>query len=137
MNSELIEMYERRVDTGDLHPDTAQKMAVQRFATLADDVAEWRRSSNGFWNYFFPKSITPPKGIYLYGGVGRGKTMLMDMFFASVIGARKRRVHFHEFMADVHERIGVARKTVDGDPIPSVAKDLAEEAGLLCFDEWI
>ena len=61
--------------------------------------------------------------------------MLMDLFFACVAFAPKQRSHFHEFMADVHERIGKARRSVDGDPIPHVAAGIAEEAGLLCFDE--
>ncbi len=77
-----------------------------------------------------------PRGIYIHGKVGRGKTMLMDLFFESVSFQPKRRVHFHEFMAEVHDRIGAARKNFDGDPIPVVAQEIANSAGLICFDEF-
>jgi cell division protein ZapE len=76
-----------------------------------------------------------PQGLYIHGSVGRGKTMLMDLFFDTVAFKPKHRAHFHEFMADAHDRIGAARKKVDGDPIPHVAADIAKSAGLLCFDE--
>lgn len=77
----------------------------------------------------------PPRGLYIHGAVGRGKTMLMDLFFAHADVTPKRRLHFHEFMAEAHERIAAARKAIDGDPIPHVARQLAEGARLLCFDE--
>src|SRR5690606_29618445 len=82
------------------------------------------------------------RGLYLYGGVGRGKTMLMDLFFELVPVRRKRRAHFNDFMADVHDRIQKHRdllkngETKETDPIPPVAKALAEEAWVLCFDEF-
>jgi cell division protein ZapE len=79
----------------------------------------------------------PPTGLYLWGGVGRGKSMLMDLFFDCVQVKRKRRAHFHEFMLDVHERLREARKSESGDPIPPVVASLAEEARLLCFDEMV
>lgn len=75
-----------------------------------------------------------PEGLYLYGGVGRGKTMLLDLFFESVHYAPKRRVHFQEFMADAHEAIDRARKAA-ADPIASAAAEIASGAALLCFDE--
>jgi cell division protein ZapE len=76
-----------------------------------------------------------PKGCYIFGPVGRGKTMLMDLFFATTTFRPKRRIHFHEFMAEVHDRIGAARRRLPGDPIPAVARELAARARLLCFDE--
>ena len=84
----------------------------------------------------------PIKGLYIHGDVGRGKTMLMDLFFAASAVKRKRRAHFHEFMADVHERMHAVRQKMkageiaDDDPIRHVAAALAEEAWLLCFDEF-
>ncbi|MGL4494175.1 MAG: cell division protein ZapE, partial [Beijerinckiaceae bacterium] len=81
-------------------------------------------------------------GLYIWGDVGRGKTMLMDLFFAQCPVQRKRRCHFHDFMADVHERIAAHRQRVklgqvkDGDPIAPVAEQLVDEAWLLCFDEF-
>jgi cell division protein ZapE len=88
------------------------------------------------------KPMEPPRGLYVYGPVGRGKTMLMDMFFDAAEVAQKRRAHFHGFMADVHARLHrwrQARKKglVSGeDPIAPVAEDLAHETSLLCFDEF-
>src|SRR5205085_6178708 len=84
----------------------------------------------------------PIKGLYLYGEVGRGKTMLMDLFFATAPVARKRRVHFHEFMEDVHERVRVLRLELKhaepgaDDPIRLAAAAIAEQSWLICFDEF-
>ena len=105
-----------------------------RFASLADQLVEWSKSRRGLLRYF-RASRPAPKGLYLYGSVGRGKTFLMDLFFDAANIQPKRRVHFHEFMADVHDRIGGARERTPGDPIPLVATEIAEEARLLCFDE--
>jgi cell division protein ZapE len=78
-----------------------------------------------------------PRGVYLWGGVGRGKSMLMDLFFGCLDIRRKRRVHFSEFMLEVHQRIAVERRKEEGDPILPVAVALAEEARLLAFDEMM
>ena len=130
----MLDQYEARVAAEELQPDDAQHAAVSRFAALAAELETWRQSQSG-WRGFFGSKQTVPQGLYVHGSVGRGKTMLMDMFYAGVRIEPKRRVHFHEFMAEVHERIGEARKTVDGDPIPVVAAGLAKQSRLLCFDE--
>ena len=77
--------------------------------------------SPGLLGRLFGKAQPPPRGLYIWGGVGRGKSMLMDLFFDAVQIDRKRRAHFHEFMLDVHARLRHARETGDGDPIAPVA----------------
>ncbi len=96
----------------------------------------------GLFGRLFADKDEPPRGLYVHGEVGRGKTMLMDLFFQNCPVAHKRRAHFHEFMADVHERIygyrqGIARGTIaDADVIALTAQSIFDEAWLLCFDEF-
>ncbi len=138
--------YEALIREGALDADPAQGQAIERLQALHDDVRAYCRSRRGW----FGRAQPPPRGLYLWGGVGRGKTLLMDLFANNTDIAAKRRVHFHEFMADVHERIGrwrtsdentkrrhkgVNRKAPD-DPMAPVAYDLASDASLLCFDEF-
>lgn len=136
--------YDERVASGALMGDPAQAEAADRLDALATDLAKPQRRG------LFSKAPEPVQGLYLWGGVGRGKSMLMDLFFAEVKIAPKRRVHFHEFMAEVHERLDVWRKMSEADrkrspwrvsgagddPIAPVAKQVASEARLLCFDEF-
>lgn len=135
------------VASGELKPDPAQKAMAARFDRLLVEVHAQRparKSSALGWLFASrkPETASVPKGLYIHGGVGRGKTMLMDMFFELAPIKRKRRAHFHEFMADVHERIHKHRQklkageTKQADPVPPVAASLIEEARLLCFDEF-
>ena len=145
MSTRLAERYEALVAAGAIERDPGQELAIAKLAGLAARLEQQRlarKSSSLGW--LFGRSARgeeTPKGIYLYGEVGRGKTMLMDLFFAAAPLARKRRAHFHEFMLDVHTRIHVWRQRhkrgeVKGDdPIAPTAAALAEEARLLCFDE--
>jgi len=120
-----------RIASGELTEDDAQLAA----AVMLDDLlTRLSKPSRKMW--FFSRRAAIPKGLYLWGGVGRGKSMLMDWFFEDAPTRNKQRVHFHAFMLDVHERINNWRKTGDGDPIGPVAKDIAEKAELLCFDEF-
>jgi cell division protein ZapE len=130
----LVEEYRALVATGVLEEDPAQAAVAARLQALAQRLRHWRRRRNGF-AALIARSAQAPKGLYLYGPVGRGKTMLMDLFFATTTFRYKRRAHFHEFMAEVHDRISAARKTVPGDPIPQVAAAIAGNTALLCFDE--
>ncbi|MGD9786237.1 MAG: cell division protein ZapE [Hyphomicrobiaceae bacterium] len=130
------ERYQRRLSAGAIEADPAQREAVERLDGLARDLERWRPASRGFLSGLWRKAEEPaPRGLYLHGGVGRGKTMLMDLFYAAVDFAPKRRQHFHEFMAEAHDRIAIARKTMEGDPIPHVAVEMVGSPGLLCFDE--
>lgn len=141
--------YQRYLDLvaqGALAPDEAQRLAAARLDALSNAVTA--RSQPRFT--LFRARPPAPRGLYLWGGVGRGKSLLMDIFFNNTGIARKRRVHFHEFMAEAHERIAAWRgadektrrrhpganpKALD-DPVPPVASDIAEDAMLLCFDEF-
>ncbi len=134
MTDSLSREYAGRVAAGELHHDAAQEAVVARLDALARELVDWNRGRRGLRRLFGGRAPAP-KGLYIHGSVGRGKTMLMDLFFASVNLESKQRVHFHEFMADVHERIGEARKSAAGDPIPLVAEWIANETRLLCFDE--
>jgi cell division protein ZapE len=125
--------YEQLVRAGELKPDPAQA----RGAAALDRLAQGLQSANG--NGLFGRLFGPRKngcdGVYLWGGVGRGKSMLMDLAFAHIDIAPKRRVHFHAFMLETHARLRDARRTEEGDPLEPVADQIAAEAKLLCFDE--
>ena len=127
----LLTQYRDVVRRGELKPDAAQENAVGRLDALAGALAK----KPVF--ILFRKKPPPPRGLYIWGDVGRGKTLLMDLFFAEARVARKRRAHFNRFMVDVHARIHTERQRAgSSDPIPVVARDLAAQARLLCFDEF-
>ena len=131
-----IERLRAQIAAGELDPDPAQLAVVETLDALARCLPQWRGTRGRLLpSVLGRKSPAAPRGVYIHGPVGRGKTMLMDLFFEVVDFAPKTRTHFLEFMADVHERIGEARAGVGGDPIPAVAAAIAQEAPLLCFDE--
>jgi cell division protein ZapE len=142
----LISRYRSMVDADQIEPDTAQAAAVRLLHELTDRLGQTRlaRKSSALGWLFGARAEAPQalKGLYIWGAVGRGKTMLMDLFFGYVPAQRKRRVHFHDFMADVHARVHEWRqlardgKVKGSDPIAPVAEALAEEAWVLCFDEF-
>ena len=134
--------YRARITAGEILPDPAQALAVEKLQSLHHALTGYEPASGmSGWKARFglgAKRAEPPQGLYLYGGTGRGKSMLMDLFFREAGIARKRRVHFHAFMRQVHARLAEYRKFKgrEADPIPPVARRLAEEAWLLCFDEF-
>jgi len=145
MPSTVNECYAALVAQGEIERDAAQESVAARLTRLEARLAHHRlsrKSSHLGWLFAKSKPEGPIKGLYVYGDVGRGKTMLMDLFFAASAVQRKRRAHFHEFMADVHERLNTVRhemksgRIADADPIRHVADALAAEAWLLCFDEF-
>ena len=131
----VADRYGELVEAGELKPDRDQEKAVQSLDRLAAELAQARRP--GLLAGLFGKAEPRPRGIYLWGGVGRGKSMLMDLAFESIAVRPKRRVHFHEFMLEVHGRLRQERTKEAGDPIPPVAAAIAEEARLLAFDEMV
>jgi cell division protein ZapE len=141
--SAIAERYAARVAAGAVESDAGQLLAVGRLARLERELADFRPPVKGGalgW-LMARRPIDAPLGVYLWGDVGRGKTMLMDLFFEGAPVANKRRVHFHEFMADVHERVQRLRgKLKNGeseeDPIRLAGEEIANESALLCFDEF-
>src|SRR5689334_7371189 len=136
--------YQALVSSGTIERDPAQMRIVDAFAALEQRLAGHKRARKRrlFGRLFRDKDEEPQRGLYIHGEVGRGKTMLMDLFFQTSPVEHKRRAHFHEFMADVHERIygyrqDIARgKIADGDVVALTAHAIFEEAWLLCFDEF-
>jgi cell division protein ZapE len=139
-----LALYRERRKAGLLAPDPAQALAAEKLESLARALAGYRpRSTNGeSWLARFglrSAAAPPPQGLYLYGAVGRGKSMLMDLFFdtAPIAAEHKRRVHFHTFMQEVHHRMHALRGgTETSDLIGAVADEIARSAWLLCFDEF-
>lgn len=120
--------YASLVQAGELRPDPAQKRAADALDRLDQKPA-------GLFSRLLGARREGPAGVYLWGGVGRGKSMLMDLAFEQLEILPKRRVHFAEFMLETHARLRAARASEDGDPIEPVAEQFADEARLLCFDE--
>lgn len=137
-----LRVYRERVDRGELQYDTAQARAAERLEWLARELEDyeprqsWRQPGliARLKGRGAPKDA--PRGLYLHGGVGRGKSMLMDAFFAGVQMQHKRRVHFHEFMLDIHDRLHERRKAGRDAPVAEVAGELGRHHWLLCFDEF-
>lgn len=134
--TDLTARYKALVAAGELRADPDQARAAERLACLQAELEAQPPRGSTLWK-LLRREPEPPRGLYLWGGVGRGKSMLMDLFFDCIQVRRKRRAHFHEFMLDVHARLREARKSESGDPIPPVVASLAEEARLLCFDEMV
>lgn len=125
-------LYRERLAAGALSPDPGQERAIERLEALSQALAAWRPGG-----LFRLGRGRKPRGLYLYGAVGRGKSMLMDLFFEVAPVARKTRVHFHEFMQAQHAFMREARSNGEGQDqlIARAAKAVAEEARLVCFDE--
>lgn len=142
----VLEEYRRRLARNQLAPDEAQLAVARRLDGLSAELSgysvkvhspRWRRLLGG------ANGRSAPRGLYIWGGVGRGKTMLVDLFYACAPLERKRRVHFHQFMQDVHASLHSIRQKQrsghiweDANPIAIVGEAIAEEAALLCFDEF-
>jgi len=150
-----LAQYRAQLADGSIKPDVAQAMAIEKFESLHRALSSYRpqQGDSGWlsrfglgakpeikplqWRSGDCAAAMPKAGLYIYGDVGRGKSMLMDLFYGTAPVAEKRRVHFHEFMRDVHAQIHKWRqdKTRKDDPIPELARHLAKTSWLLCFDE--
>ncbi|RXF68768.1 cell division protein ZapE [Hansschlegelia zhihuaiae] len=141
MSQTTLQRYDALVRSGALDRDPAQAKLAQRLDKLEKNLEERVGDRQGALGWLFGRSNAPtPKGLYVWGDVGRGKTRLMDIFFASADVETKRRAHFHDFMQDVHARIHARRQEAKvgkagGDAIPLVGEAIAGEVSLLCFDE--
>lgn len=135
MNPLLLSLYQSRVSAGELKADTAQTVALGVLQKLMEQLEGYKPATQSWWPWGRDKS--PPRGLYMYGDVGRGKSMLMDLFFDNVQVARKRRVHFHRFMLEIHDRLHRYQNSGSVDNVlPHLAEELAKETWLLCFDEF-
>lgn len=131
----MLARYERLIAEGQLRPDPQQRQAARELDRLQRELEA--EMPGGLLAQFFARRPARPRGVYLWGGVGRGKSMLMDLFHASLGIGQKRRVHFHAFMHEVHQRLREARERAQGDPIPQVAAQIASGLRCLAFDEMV
>ena len=134
--SGILARYDALIEAGELKADPDQRAAVTRLARLQTVLEAVPKRGSVLWRALTrkPDSI---EGVYMWGGVGRGKSMLMDLFIETLAIDRKRRVHFHAFMQEVHALLREVRKGKTGDPIPLVARQLAEGIRCLAFDEMV
>lgn len=141
----LRQAYDRRIEQGEIDADPAQLELITILDSLLVDLGRKRlsrKSSSLGWLFGRNSGTDPVKGAYIWGDVGRGKSMMMDMFYEHLPNQRKRRAHFNDFMTDAQERIHHQRqefeagRSRDEDPVPVVGRELAQEAAVLCFDEF-
>lgn len=120
--------------------DASQKQAVERLQTLSNELSNYTlnsKESKGFLSGLFGGSkteVVAPRGVYMWGGVGRGKSFVMDSFYASVAYEKKTRIHFHEFMRSIHNRLREISQ--QSDPLDIIATQISEKFSLICFDEF-
>ncbi len=126
----LADRYAAMIASGELQADDEQAAIARHLNQIQKQLEASPPRGSTLWR-MFGKKADPVRGLYMWGGVGRGKSMLMDLFYERIAINRKRRAHFHEFMLDVHARLRVERKKEKGDPIPPVVEALADEARLL------
>ena len=131
----LLGRYHQLVEKGELRPDPEQLAAAQRLGNLQHELE--RHEAPGLLDRLLGRKAASPRGIYLWGGVGRGKSMLMDLFHQCLTISEKRRAHFHAFMIEVHALLREARTSETGDPIPPVAAKIAANLRVLAFDEMV
>lgn len=135
--------YRAKRTAGDLNRDPGQELAAEKLQSLHNALKNYQLSTGRVgWKERLglgQRRVEPPQGLYVFGGVGTGKSMLMDLFFESAPCESKRRVHFHAFMQEVQDRLHAWRKETKGskaDPLPDLAAEIAKQATLLCFDEF-
>ncbi|MEX1036550.1 MAG: cell division protein ZapE [Sneathiella sp.] len=139
-----LDAYRKLLSQNELQPDPIQRLAIEKLQTLHRRLINYDPGTSAKWTQFFrlgPRKprVEPPQGLYIYGDVGRGKSMLMDLFFETAPVAHKRRVHFHAFMLEVHAFLHQQRRKVDKDtedPVVALADSITKTAWLLCFDEF-
>lgn len=128
----MQEYYNELIESGKIKADAAQARLVDILQVLEKDVAKYAKSKKGL----FRKSMKAPRGLFIYGKVGRGKSMLMDGFYKSLPIENKMRRHFHEFMDEVHGRIHILRQKGVADPVVAAANEIASGIKILCLDEY-
>jgi len=133
--SGILARYEQLIANGELQPDRDQRNSAERLDKLQKELEA--DAPGGLLGQFFGRKSAIPRGIYMWGGVGRGKSMLMDLFHDTLDIADKRRAHFHAFMQEVHAALREARKVERGDPVLAVASDLGRDLRCLAFDEMV
>ena len=145
--SSPLEAYNALLAKGDVRPDAQQAETIKRLQALSQELQDYgKQMGRTGWKARLGlggRKQPPPKGLYMWGGVGRGKTMLMDLFFEHCPVEAKKHVHFHSFMQEVHRRIHAFREAQkagkvgeEKDPLPALARIIVDQAWLLCFDEF-
>lgn len=129
----MLAYYNNLVETGKIKPDEAQAVVAARLDQLSEDMQEYLKPA-GIFSKLLGGRVSKPKGLFIYGKVGRGKSMLMDGFFQSLEIVEKKRVHFHEFMQGVHAKLHELRD--EEDKVQKVAKEISDGIKILCFDEY-
>ena len=127
-----IQRYEQALASGDFSEDAQQRQAMQYLEKVYQQILDNQAKQKGLFSFL--KRTEPPKGLYMWGGVGRGKTWMMDMFFESLPPQNKMRMHFHHFMQRVHAELNALQG--QQDPLQKVANSIHNEAQTICFDEF-
>lgn len=135
MSQPLLDRYHQLITREELRPDPEQAAAAARLARLQQELEA--TTTGGFFGRLLGRKPATPRGVYMWGGVGRGKSMLMDLFHDTLGIPEKRRIHFHAFMLEVHEIMREVRQKELGDPIPQVAERIAQGLRVLAFDEMV
>lgn len=135
MPEALLDRYHQLIQREELRPDREQAAAAARLARLQQELEA--APKGGFFGRLLGRKAPNPRGVYMWGGVGRGKSMLMDLFHDTLGIPEKRRIHFHAFMLEVHEIMREVRQKELGDPIPQVAERIAQGLRVLAFDEMV